>query len=77
MPLQRGHERGDEHHGWSTRRRTGDRSPRIEPRGTTALDFDTHYTLANEGRAALIDVFVFLTDDAGFTTQIGRRLEAQ
>jgi len=52
-------------------------SGRIEPRGTTALDFDTHYTLANEGRAALIDVFVFLTDDAGFTTQIGRRLEAQ
>ncbi len=52
-------------------------SARIEPRGTTALDFDTHYTLANEGRAALIDVFVFLTDDVGFTTQIGRRLEAR
>jgi hypothetical protein len=52
-------------------------SPRIEARGTVALDFDTHYTLANQGKTAVIDVFVFLTDDAGFTAQIGRRLEVR
>ena len=49
-------------------------STRIEPRGTTELDFTTHYALASEGRAAIIDVFIFLVDDEGFQAQIGRRL---
>lgn len=49
-------------------------STRIEPRGTTELDFTTHYTFASEGRAAIIDIFIFLVDDEGRQAQVGSRL---
>ena len=49
-------------------------STRIEPRGTTELDFTSHYTLASEGRAAIVDIFIFLVDDEGRQAQIGKRL---
>jgi len=54
-----------------------DLNNRIDPRGELALDFTTRYTLASGGRAALIDVFIFVLDDEGFEAQIGRRLEVQ
>jgi hypothetical protein len=47
---------------------------RIEPRGTTELDFSTHYTFASESRAAIIDIFIFLVDDEGRQAQVGSRL---
>lgn len=50
---------------------------RLEPRGTLNLDFNSYYTLANEGRTAAIDVFVFIRDDEGFDLQVGRRLAVE
>jgi hypothetical protein len=40
---------------------------RLEAGGTLDLQFNTHYALLNERSAALIDVFIFFTDDNFFT----------
>jgi hypothetical protein len=47
---------------------------RLDAGGTFEMTVNTYYSLPNEGKAALIDVFVYVTDDAGFSGQVGGRL---
>jgi hypothetical protein len=41
------------------------------------MTVNSYDSLSNEGKVALIDVFVCVTDDAGFSGQVGGRLIVQ
>ena len=50
---------------------------RLDAGGTFEMTVNSYYSLPNEGKVALIDVFVYVTDDAGFNGQVGGRLVVQ
>jgi hypothetical protein len=50
---------------------------RLDAGGTFEMTVNSNYSLPNEGKVALIDVFAYVTDDAGFNGQVGGRLVVQ
>ena len=52
-------------------------STRLNAGGTLETTFNTYYSLPDGEKAAVIDVFFYLTDDEGFSGQVGGRLVVQ
>jgi hypothetical protein len=52
-------------------------SNRLNAGGTLDATFNTYYSLPDGEKPAVIDVFFYLTDDEGFSGQVGGRLIVQ